>query len=40
MAAKLNVQSDNELDAQAAKDRKLREFEDLMGISESRQASS
>jgi hypothetical protein len=32
MAAKLNVQSENELDAQTAKDRKRRELEDLMGV--------
>jgi hypothetical protein len=32
MAAKLNVQSENELDAQAAKDRNRRELEDLMGV--------
>ncbi|MGG1595585.1 hypothetical protein [Terribacillus saccharophilus] len=32
MAAKLKVQSENELGVQAAKDRKQREFEDLMGV--------
>ncbi|MCM3225963.1 hypothetical protein [Terribacillus saccharophilus] len=32
MAAKLKVQSENELDAQTVKDRKQRELEELMGI--------